>query len=44
MMDAAGVAIAELLPEEYRGDYGAANGDLRAARDVLAGARAGYMQ
>jgi 1-acyl-sn-glycerol-3-phosphate acyltransferase len=35
MMDAVGVAIAELLPESYRGVYGSAGDDLERARRAL---------
>jgi hypothetical protein len=38
-MDAAGVAIAELLPAEYRGHYGDTAVDWSAARGLLADAR-----
>ncbi|MEP6916771.1 MAG: lysophospholipid acyltransferase family protein, partial [Acidobacteriota bacterium] len=39
MMDAAGLAIADLLPAEYRGHYGDRAVDLSAARRVLSRAR-----
>jgi 1-acyl-sn-glycerol-3-phosphate acyltransferase len=39
MIDAVGIAIAETLPPEYAGAYGADAGDLTAARAVLAAAR-----
>ena len=34
MMDVAGLAIAELLPEEYRGAYGGQTADLDVAREI----------
>jgi 1-acyl-sn-glycerol-3-phosphate acyltransferase len=39
MMDAVGLAIAELLPAEYRGAYGDTKADLAAAQRVLGDAR-----
>lgn len=39
MMDAVGVAIAQVLPPEYAGEYGSGEADLSDARRVLAAAR-----
>ena len=39
IMDAVGVAVAELLPEGYRGAYGPDTPDLREARGLLAASR-----